>query len=259
VEQKANADSRSLPECYRVLGIPVSVLTEELAEDYVNDWAKDNIGRFIAVRDVPSLTAASEDTELKNLHELASLVFPDGMPLVLIGKWRGLPVKRVCGPDFMNRMMKSSGETGLRHYLYGGKPGVVEKLVSAIKKKYPDVRIVGIETPPFREKTEDEEAATLRRIVDSGADVVWVGISSPKQDRWMYRNYKSLPQTLIGVGAAFDFLSGEVLRAPVWMQRTSLEWLFRLMSEPKRLWRRYLIVVPRFLWRVVAEKSDSRI
>jgi N-acetylglucosaminyldiphosphoundecaprenol N-acetyl-beta-D-mannosaminyltransferase len=237
-------------ENFRVLGVPVSVLTEERAQSFVETWANDQIGRFIAVRDVPSLTVCSEDANLLALHENASLVFPDGMPLVLIGKWRGLPVERVCGPDFMERMLEASTRNSLKHYFYGGKPGVAELLAAKLSQKYQGVQIVGMETPPFRVTTEDENNASIENIKSSGADIVWVGISSPKQEVWMQRNYTRLPTTLIGVGAAFDFLSGEVPRAPIWMQRLSLEWLFRLISEPKRLWRRYLVIVPRFLLRI---------
>ena len=241
-------------QSYTVLGIPISATNPQSAMSHVLGWVNDDVGRFICVREVSSLMVCKNDPYLLALHSDASLVFPDGMPLVWIGKKRGFDVQRTCGPDFMELMMASSVERNLKHYLFGGKPGVVEKLADKIRGRYPGVDIVGKETPPFRTMTELEKEATRQRILNSGADIVWVGISSPKQDVWMHENFRQLSQTLIGVGAAFDFLSGEVNRAPVWMQRLGLEWLSRLYSEPRRLWRRYLILAPKFVWQVFREK-----
>jgi len=235
-------------ETYDVLGIPISATTLETAEAAIVDWAKDDVGRFVCVREVPSLMASIEDPALVALHREAAMVTPDGMPLVWIGRRRGLPVERTCGPDLMERLMASSPASGLRHYLYGGKPGVAETLKERFTRRHPGLQIVGVECPPFRRTTAEEDEATLRRIRDSGADVVWIGISSPKQDVWMHENHSRLTQTLIGVGAAFDFHAGAVRRAPRWMQRAGLEWLHRLAQEPGRLWRRYLILAPKFAW-----------
>ena len=242
---------------YDVLGIPISATTLASAEAAIVKWAGDDVGRFVCVREVPSLMSSIEDPALVALHQEAAMVTPDGMPLVWIGRRRGLPVERTCGPDLMERLMASSPGSGLRHYFYGGKPGVAEKLRETFTRRYPGLQIVGVESPPFRKTTAEEDEETLRRIRDSGADVVWIGVSSPKQDVWMHANHRRLTQTLIGVGAAFDFHAGAVRRAPPWMQRAGLEWLHRLAQEPGRLWRRYLIQAPKFVWAYASQSKSG--
>ena len=238
---------------YPVLGVPVSVLTMDSAIAQIEDWARDEEGRFVCIRDVASLMAIRDDPALAPLHRDAAMITPDGMPLVAIGKLRGLPVERVCGPDLIVEMMKRSGQAALSHYFYGGREGVAAEMARRFSERFPDVRIAGWESPPFGELSEEQNEAALERLRASGADVVWIGISSPRQDAWMWRNYKRLPQTLIGVGAAFDFHSGQVARAPRWMQKSGLEWAYRLGSEPRRLWRRYLVQAPRFVALAAAE------
>ncbi len=242
---------------FAVLGIPISVTTIDQSQSRITAWSGDNIGRFVCVREVASLMASINDPNLTALHFDAAMVLPDGMPLVWIGKRRGLPVERTCGPDLMQAVLAASPQTGLKHYLYGGKPGVAEMLGQRFTQKYPGLQIVGTECPPFRPLTRPEILQVRARIRRSGADVVWVGISSPKQDVWMHDNYRHLTQTLIGVGAAFDFHSGTVKRAPVWMRNSGLEWLHRLVSEPRRLWRRYLILGPRFVFLVARQRLLS--
>ncbi len=236
---------------YSVLGLPVSVTNLDHSRDLISSWAKDKKGRFVCVRDVASLMRSVDAPELLALHSDADLVLPDGMPIVWIGKARGLPVDRTCGPDLFHEVCRVSAERGLKHYFYGGKEGVADALARRCRERYPGIRIVGTECPPFRSPTVEEDDATVRRIIASGADIVWVGMSSPKQDVWMHSHVKRLPQTLIGVGAAFDFHSGAVKRAPEWMRPLGLESVYRLMSEPRRLWRRYLVLAPRFVWRVL--------
>lgn len=246
-------------QSFDVLGIPISVVTLDSAATYIEQWAKDLRGRFVCVREVPSLMASLESEELVSLHKRASMVTPDGMPLVWIGRARGFKVSRTCGPDLMDLVLSRSPNSNLRHYFYGGQEGIAKKLAERFTSKYPGCQIVGWECPPFRQLTETEELEVRHRIIASRADVVWVGISSPKQDLWMARNVDLLSQTLIGVGAAFNFHTGAVRRAPKWMQRSGLEWLHRLCSEPGRLWRRYLILAPKFLIAVCIEGLRKRI
>jgi len=243
-------------DTFDVLGIPISVTTLETAEHALVRWAKDRVGRFVCVREVASLMAMIDDPDLVNLNKQSAMNIPDGMPLVWIGKFRGLPVERTCGPDLMDRVCSASPRTGLKHFFYGGKEGVADKLADVFRKKVPDIEIVGTYCPPFRPLTEDEDLAVTELIRNSGADLVWIGISSPRQDIWMQQHFKKLPQTLIGVGAAFDFHSGAVPRAPKWMQTTGLEWVYRLIQEPKRLWKRYLFDAPRFVLRLALRKHS---
>jgi N-acetylglucosaminyldiphosphoundecaprenol N-acetyl-beta-D-mannosaminyltransferase len=238
-----------------VLGVPVSVTTPLATAEAIERWAADDVGRFVCVREVASLMVINEDPEVRGLHGEAALITPDGAPIALIGKLRGLPVERTCGPDLLDLVCRRSVATGLSHYFYGGKEGVAALLAEKLAARYPGLRVAGYECPPFRTLSAEEDDAVVERIRASGADVVWVGISSPKQDVWMQQHYRRLPQTLIGVGAAFDFHTGMVKRAPLWMQRAMLEWLYRLASEPRRLWRRYLVLAPRFVWKVALDSQ----
>lgn len=242
---------------YSVLGAPISVTTLKAACQTIGTWAKDDIGRFVCVRDVASLLAITEDQEIRELHNHASMIVPDGMPLVWIGRALRLPVKRVCGPDLFEEMMRTSGKSNLKHYFFGGRDGVAAKLAQVMQQRFPDVQIVGWESPPFGEISVDEYNRTIQRLKESGADVIWVGISSPKQDVWMWKSYVHLSQTLIGVGAAFDFHSNKVKRAPKWLQKTGLEWAYRVAQEPKRLGLRYAYAVPAFAIKIALGAFDA--
>ena len=236
------------PPSFDVLGVPVSATSIPDATDRILDWKNDQTGRFVCIREVPSLMCAVDDPALAALHYEASMVTPDGMPLVVMGKKAGMEVSRTSGADLFVNVVDKGRAVGLKHYLYGGAEGVADALADELRRRFPGAEIVGTECPPFRALTAEEAEATREAIRRSGADMVWVGISSPKQEFWMHANYKQLPATLVGVGAAFDFLTGRVKRAPLWMQKSGLESVHRLMSEPRRLWRRYLILAPRFVW-----------
>jgi N-acetylglucosaminyldiphosphoundecaprenol N-acetyl-beta-D-mannosaminyltransferase len=240
-------------DTFDVLGVPISVTTLDTATEAIRGWSADETGRFVCIRDVHGVMLCQDDPALLRIHQEASMVTPDGMPLVFIGQRRGKEVRRTCGPDLMQLVCDKSLGWGGRHYLYGGAEGVADELASVLRGWYPGIKIVGIESPPFRQMTPEEDDAAVKRIVDSDADIVWVGLSTPKQERWMYDHVGRLPATLIGVGAAFDFHTGRVKQAPKWMQRSALEWLHRLMSEPRRLWRRYLVLAPKFVWAVLTQ------
>lgn len=170
------------------------------------------------------------------------LNLPDGMPLVWLGKRFGLPISnRVYGPDLMSQTLDQGRSSGLRHYLYGTTEETLSQLQERLETRFPGAQIVGSEAPPFRPSTRIEEQSLAARIRDSQADVVWIGLGTPQQDELVHRLRPEVPAVLIPVGAAFDFLAGNKSQAPKWMQQRGLEWLFRLCSEPKRLWRRYLI------------------
>jgi N-acetylglucosaminyldiphosphoundecaprenol N-acetyl-beta-D-mannosaminyltransferase len=169
------------------------------------------------------------------------MVTPDGMAIVWLLRLMGhRNVQRVYGPDLMLAACERSLETGWKHFFYGGGPDVAQDLRRRLEERFPSLAIAGTYTPPFRPLTPDEDRAVIEQIRASGADIVWVGISTPKQERWMAEHVGKVgAPVLIGVGAAFDFLSGHKPQAPRWMQRSGLEWLFRLCTEPRRLWRRY--------------------
>jgi N-acetylglucosaminyldiphosphoundecaprenol N-acetyl-beta-D-mannosaminyltransferase len=177
------------------------------------------------------------------------------MPLVWILRSRGYEcVERVYGPDLMLAVFGHFEGKGWKHFFYGGEPGVADELANTMRARFPALQIVGTYSPPFRDLTEVEKAQVTAMINESQADIVWVGISSPKQEFWMAEHKDRLEgNVLIGVGAAFDFLSGRKRQAPRWMQKTGLEWLFRWLQEPRRLWPRYS-QYPRFVWLVLKER-----
>jgi N-acetylglucosaminyldiphosphoundecaprenol N-acetyl-beta-D-mannosaminyltransferase len=197
------------------------------------------------------------DPALRDIHNRAGLVTPDGMPLVWVSWLRGhRHVERVYGPDLMLACCAASVARGYRHFFYGGAPGVPERLAARLQQRFPGLLVAGTWSPPFGEMTEAERGAVVERINVAGADIVWVGLSTPKQERWMAEHVRQLrADVLIGVGAAFDFHTGVKRQAPRWMRRSGLEWLFRLGTEPRRLWRRYLRNNPRFLWCILLQLS----
>ncbi len=187
---------------------------------------------------------------IKDAHRGAFLSLPDGMPLVWIGRRRGFSeMDRCYGPDVMLALLDRSVTKGYTHFFYGGAPGVAQQLRKNMEEKFAGLRIVGTFTPPFRPLTGDEERELMDVVRASQPDIIWVGLSTPKQELFMARYLSRLETKLmIGVGAAFDFYTGRVRQAPVWIQRSGLEWLYRLLREPKRLWRRYIKIVPLFIF-----------
>jgi len=235
-----------------VLGVPVSTINMQEAIAAILGWIKSGKSHFICVRDVHGVMRAQEDSALMEIHDRAGMVTPDGMPLVWLARHRGHQnVGRVCGADLVAELCAASPKAGIRHYFYGGKPGVAERMATALKSLVPDLAVVGTGTPPFRALTVEEDEAATAEIVAAQPHVVWVGLSTPKQEYWMRDHVGRIPgATLIGVGAAFDFYAGDVKRAPKWMHHHGLEWLHRLASEPRRLWHRYLVLAPKFVMAV---------
>jgi len=211
---------------------------------------------YICVTGVHGIIEAQSDPQFRAILNDSFLTTPDGMPTVWLGRLHGFDtMTRVYGPDYMLALCERSVEKGYRHFLYGGKSGVAEELRDELVRKYPGLQIVGTYTPPFRPLTADEEESLRRQIEESKADVLWCGLSTPKQERFMAAYRGRLPvKLMVGVGAAFDLLSGNLSEAPAWMKRNGLQWLYRLIKEPKRLWRRYLLNNPRFVWLVFLQE-----
>lgn len=245
----------------RILGVPVSIINMPLAVRTILGWIDARTAHYICVRDVHGVMRAQDDPDLMAIHDNAGLITPDGMPLVWTLHRRGYSgADRVCGADLVAALCEASVQSGLRHYFYGGKPGVAERMAAELRRRFPALVVAGTGTPPFRPMTAGEDAEATATIVAARPDVVWVGLSTPKQEFWMRDHVGRIPgATLVGIGAAFDFYAGDVKRAPGWMQRSGLEWLHRLLSEPRRLWRRYLVLAPRFVVRAgLAELRGRR-
>ncbi|MES2694972.1 MAG: WecB/TagA/CpsF family glycosyltransferase [Verrucomicrobiota bacterium] len=244
------------PPRYNVLGVGVSALTLAQARDLVLSTRGQLRRGYICLGTAHGLTEAQRDPELKYIYNTSWLTTPDGMPLVWLGP---AGVERVYGPDLMLAVCDAGRATGLRHYLCGGVPGVAEELRSKLTTRFPALEIVGTYTPPFRALDSAETAALRADIARTRPDVVWVGLSTPKQEKFMALHAASIDAgVLIGVGAAFDFHSGRVRQAPRWIQRSGLEWLFRLCTEPRRLGLRYLTTTPLFALRALAQRTGIK-
>jgi N-acetylglucosaminyldiphosphoundecaprenol N-acetyl-beta-D-mannosaminyltransferase len=245
--------SEQLAERVNVLGVGVSAVNMETAIERIDGWIARREPRYVCVCPVHSIMECRRSEEVRRIFNAAGMVTPDGMPVVWVSRLSGHPeVRRVYGPDLMLAMLSRGRHS---HFFYGGGPGVALRLAEVMKRRFSDLDVAGTYEPPFAPLDElcTPEAAEL--INRSGADVVWIGMSSPKQDEWMARMRPLLKApVLIAVGAAFDFHTGSVRQAPLWMQRSGLEWLFRLAMQPRRLWRRYVIDNPWFLWELALQK-----
>jgi N-acetylglucosaminyldiphosphoundecaprenol N-acetyl-beta-D-mannosaminyltransferase len=245
-------DSSEVPhvDAQHVLGVPLALTDYERTLDWIDAMAHSRRQGYVCVAAVHTVMASQEDPELRAAVLNSDLTVPDGQPLVWAMNALGhqLPT-RVYGPELMRRACERGVRTGQRMYLYGGRnQGALVQLALNLRRQFPGLKIVGGYSPPFRDLSAEEEETIVEEINTSGADVVWVGIGVPKQEKWMARMRERLDSpVLVGVGAAFDFHAGLVPQAPDWMQRVGLEWAFRLASEPRRLWRRYLRYNPRFV------------
>ncbi len=243
------------PERVNILGVGASAIDMHLALALIEHWIAREEAAYVCVAGVHGVMEAQRDPHLRRVFNQAGLVTPDGMPLVWLSRLHGHPaVRRVYGPDLLLAACQRSLTAGWKHYFYGGAPGVAELLIERLCRRFPGLAIAGHATPPFRPLSPAEDQEAVERINASGADIVWVGLGAPKQEFWMAAHLGRIAApVMIGVGAAFDFHAGMKRQAPLWMQRSGLEWLFRLASEPTRLWRRYLLNNPAFVLLVVLQ------
>jgi N-acetylglucosaminyldiphosphoundecaprenol N-acetyl-beta-D-mannosaminyltransferase len=232
-----------------VLGVHISAINLDGAVREITRWYDAGEQHYVCVTGVHGVMECQRDEELRTIHNASGLTTPDGMPMVWSGWYAGASwVDRVYGPDLMLRLCEEAAHRGWRSYFYGGKDGVADTLATRLRSRFPGFDVAGTYAPPFRPLTTAEDDEVVDRINGSGADLVWVGLSTPKQERWMSSHVRRLnASALLGVGAAFDFHAGLVRQAPAWTQRAGLEWLFRLTQEPRRLWKRYLVNNPRFV------------
>ena len=244
---------------FKVLGVDVDAVQIPEVIARMEKWISErNRCHFVAVTGMHGVTEAQHDASFKQILNSADLVVPDGMPLVWLGRRQGYPLRRrVYGPELMQAFCSATGSQ-YRHFFYGGSPGVPDSLANVMKSAY-YVTVAGTLSPPFRELSETENDEIVAEIESANPDVLWVGLSTPKQERWMYRNRAKLRvPVVVGVGAAFDINTGRLKQAPGWMREHGLEWLFRLWREPRRLWRRYLVYGSEFVIRVAAEQLSIR-
>lgn len=243
-----------------ILGVPLSAQRYNDAVDAMLSSAASGAKLRAHFCIVYTLVEASSNRELNAVFQSAGMVAMDGMPLVWLAQRRGaIEAQRVCGPDVMLSLCDRGRSVGLRHFFLGGRSGVPEQLAAQLTAKYPGLVVAGTESPPFRALSPEEDAALVERINAAGPQVVWIGLGSPRQEFWAAEHELRLnAPLLLPVGAAFDFHSGRIKRAPRWMQRIGLEWLYRLLMEPRRLWRRYLVSNARFLYMVAMDEVRRR-
>jgi N-acetylglucosaminyldiphosphoundecaprenol N-acetyl-beta-D-mannosaminyltransferase len=239
-----------------VLGVGISLINMDIALDRLDRWVAERAREYVTICTVHTVMDCRRDERLRQIVNAGGMTTPDGMPLVWLSRLAGHRyVSRVYGPDLMLAEMAASQARAHRHFFYGGQEGVADRLAASMRRRFPGVSIVGTLTPPMGTAEELCNARTAAAINAAQPDIVWVGLTAPKQERWMACMRPQLEASvLIGVGAAFDFHTGRVAQAPRWMQRAGLEWLFRLLHEPRRLWRRYLIDNPWFLWELARQK-----
>jgi len=243
-----------------ILGIGLRAQSMEEAVAAIAAWIEQRRATYVCVSSVNNIVESQRDPALKTIHNAAGMVTTDGMPLVWLCRKNGhKTAQRIYGPDLMLEICSASVERNWRHFLYGATPEVLERLGNNLQARFPGLVIAGSYAPPFRPLTEGEDHEITARINAAKADVIWVGLNTPKQERWMaaHLDRVSAP-VMIGVGAAFDFHAGTKRQAPRWMRRHGLEWLFRLACEPRRLGRRYLVGNTVFLWLLALQALSLR-
>jgi N-acetylglucosaminyldiphosphoundecaprenol N-acetyl-beta-D-mannosaminyltransferase len=248
------------PPIVNVLGVGISAINMDLALEAIAGALERREKGYICVTGVHGVSVAQSDEGFRQILNRAFLCTPDGTPLVWVGRWQGRKeMGRVYGPDLMLAVLELSEKKGYRHFFYGGANGVAKALREQLGKRFPRLQIAGTYEPPFRPLNAEEEAELMKLIQDARPDMMWVGLSTPKQEKFMAEYLGKLDVTLMaGVGAAFDYHAGRARQAPRWMQRSGMEWLFRLGCEPRRLWKRYLKNNPLFLIRIFCQCTGLR-
>ena len=249
---------RELEYC-KILETNINVTNMEDTISYITEHLEQLKGDYICVSNVHTTVMAYRDKAYRRVQNSAAMALPDGQPLSIVSRKRGFPqAKRVPGPDLMPAILDLSQKTGYRHYFYGSTEATLAALETALRRRYPKLQIAGMYSPPFRELTEQEDEEIIRRINESGADFVWVALGAPKQEWWMYEHRHKINALMLGVGAAFDFTAGTTKRSPRWMQKLCMEWVYRILQDPKRMLPRYLNTNFAFLYYVYREGRALR-
>ncbi len=243
-----------------VLGVGISAINVPAAVEEIGRWIDAREQHYVCVTGVHGVMESQRDPELRHIHNASGLTTPDGMPMVWAGRWAGArQMRRVYGPDLMLAVCERAAERGWKSFFYGGREGVPERLAERLGRRFPSLLVAGWLSPPFGTLDQAEDRRIVDVINQAHPDIVWVGLSTPKQERWMAQHLGRLEApVLIGVGAAFDIHAGTLPQAPRWMREHGLEWLFRLWKEPRRLWRRYLSNNPRFVLAILRQRPYLR-
>ena len=239
----------------KILCTNISIL-KSYEETYENLIKSLKSTSYVTVNNVHTIVLAVKNKNYREALNNSILSLPDGRPLSIVARLKGVKnISRIFGPSFMEKALEWGQEDGLKHFFFGSSEKTLNEMIKNIKIRYPKALVAGAFSPPFKERFSDEENEFFIKLMnDSGADIFWIGLGAPKQELWMYDNYKNLNRgVMIGIGAGFDYLAGRIKHAPQWMKNFALEWLYRFIQEPARLWRRYLINNTLFLWYILID------
>ena len=248
MEYKRKVDKRLIPTC-NIMGVNIAAINMEWLLDYIEKNLSKIKGDYICDSNVHTTVTSYEDATYCKIQNGGLMAIPDGGPLSTVGQKRGYKnMERTTGPSLMGEIFEISAKKGYRHYFYGSKEETLESLYQKLSKNYPGIQIVGMYSPPFRPMTEEEDIEIIEKINGSNPDFVWVGLGAPKQEKWMGAHQGKINGLMIGVGAGFDYYAENIKRAPMWMQKHNLEWVYRLAQDPKRLFKRYWSTNTKFIW-----------
>ena len=240
-----------IPVC-NILGVNIAAIDMKWLLDFTNQYIKELSGDYMCVSNVHTTVTAFEDKSYCDIQNSGIMAIPDGGPLSTVGQKRGFKnMKRTAGPSYMDEILKISAQKGYRHYFYGSTEKTLEKLYKMLQHNYPGLNIVGMYSPPFRPLTNTEDRVVVEKINETKPDFVWIGLGAPKQEFWMAEHQGKINGFMVGVGAGFDYFAGNISRAPIWMQKYNLEWLYRLLQDPKRLFWRYWHTNIKFIWNAI--------
>ncbi|MEZ0537037.1 WecB/TagA/CpsF family glycosyltransferase [Caldicellulosiruptoraceae bacterium PP1] len=234
-------------EKYKILQTEINFFSWHELLKVIENNLQNLKGKYICICSVHPTVIAYENQYYRNVQNNAIYRLPDGMPLVYIAKKNKINSERITGPDLMSKIFEISDKAGYTHYFYGSTNEILNSMKNNLLKIYPNLKILGMYSPPFRKLSYKEDVDIIKEINKLNPDFVWIGLGVPKQEIWMYEHKDKINSLMIGVGAGFDYFAGRIKRAPKWMQKVCLEWLFRLIQEPRRLWKRYVITNAKFL------------
>lgn len=248
-------DKSQIPTC-NIMGVNVAAIDMPWLLEFTQNHLSELSGDYMCVANVHTTVTAYDDKQYCEIQNGGVMAIPDGGPLSSIGRKRGhAQMQRTTGPNYMEEVIKSGILKGYRHFFYGSTEETLARMEQKLIEQYPDILIAGMYSPPFRMLTEEEDLKIVEMINQSNADFVWVALGAPKQEKWMEQHQGRIKAFMVGVGAAFDYFAGNISRAPQWMQRCNLEWLYRLLQDPKRLFKRYLYTNTKFIWEVVVRRK----
>lgn len=251
MEFKHKVDKNLIPTC-PILGVNIAAINMDWLLEFTKENIEDLYGDYMCVSNVHTTVTAFDDKDYRAVQNGGIIAIPDGGPLSSVGRRRGYKdMERTTGPSYMGEIFKISSQYGWKHYFYGSKQETLDKLKGELEKNYPALKVVGMYSPPFRPMSAEENEEIVKAINATSPDFLWVGLGAPKQEKWMAEHQGRVDGFMVGVGAGFDYFAGNIERAPEWMQKSNMEWLYRLIQDPKRLFSRYLKTNSKFIWNAV--------